>query len=143
VDQRHASKNTRTHARTTTHTHTHTRTHTHQCQSCGPMACHHKHTHARTHNHSHTHAHTHTLPPVSKPWTNGMPPDLFMNWGWAFQAPAWKRCEFEHVLLTKVWQCYSPRYGSATHKVWQCYSPRYGSATHQGMAVLRVTGSHC
>ncbi|KAF5843371.1 PIF1-like helicase-domain-containing protein [Dunaliella salina] len=44
------------------------------------------------------------LPPVSKPWDRSMPPDAFMNWGWAFQAPAWRSCNFEHVLLTKVFR---------------------------------------
>jgi len=56
------------------HTRTHAHTLTHQCQSCGPKTCLQKHTHARTHNHSHTHTHTHAHTPVSKLWTNGMPP---------------------------------------------------------------------
>jgi hypothetical protein len=42
------------------------------------------------------------LPPVTKKWTPGMPSDIFLNWGYTFQAPAWKTANIEHVLLTKV-----------------------------------------
>lgn len=42
------------------------------------------------------------LPPVTKRWERGMASDLFLNFGWAFQAPAWRRCGFAHVLLTQV-----------------------------------------
>jgi hypothetical protein len=31
-----------------------------------------------------------------------MPSDAFLNWGYAFQSPAWKTAGIEHVLLTKV-----------------------------------------
>ncbi|GAX73971.1 hypothetical protein CEUSTIGMA_g1421.t1 [Chlamydomonas eustigma] len=44
------------------------------------------------------------LPPVTKKWTPGMPSDMFLNWGYAFQAPAWKAANIEHVLLTKVFR---------------------------------------
>lgn len=39
---------------------------------------------------------------VTKRWVAGTPPDHFLNCGFAFQAPAWRRCGFEHVLLTQV-----------------------------------------
>ena len=42
------------------------------------------------------------LPPVTTRWQTGTPPDAFLNWGYAFQAPAWNKCGMKHVLLTKV-----------------------------------------
>jgi ATP-dependent DNA helicase PIF1 len=47
------------------------------------------------------------LPPVSK--GSGKPPpgaaaDAFMNAGYAFQAPAWRRCGMETVVLTRVFR---------------------------------------
>ncbi|KAL6764875.1 PIF1-like helicase-domain-containing protein [Haematococcus lacustris] len=44
------------------------------------------------------------LPPVSKKSDKGTSQDLFLNWGWAFQAPAWRALDFTHVLLTKVFR---------------------------------------
>ena len=33
-----------------------------------------------------------------------MPENSFLNRGFTFQAPAWKKCELTQVLLTKVWR---------------------------------------
>eukprot|EP00195_Chlamydomonas_chlamydogama_P005406 CAMPEP_0202891832 /NCGR_PEP_ID=MMETSP1392-20130828/1784_1 /ASSEMBLY_ACC=CAM_ASM_000868 /TAXON_ID=225041 /ORGANISM="Chlamydomonas chlamydogama, Strain SAG 11-48b" /LENGTH=735 /DNA_ID=CAMNT_0049575693 /DNA_START=1492 /DNA_END=3696 /DNA_ORIENTATION=+ len=44
------------------------------------------------------------LPPVSSKWQPGMSSDNFLNWGYAFQAPAWKRLGLHHMLLTKVFR---------------------------------------
>jgi hypothetical protein len=46
----------------------------------------------------------HAMTAVSKNPDYNTPNDAFLNWGRAFQAPAWKRCEFQHVLLTKVFR---------------------------------------
>ena len=43
------------------------------------------------------------LPPVTKrPNEQVIEKDLFLNWGFLFQCPAWQRCRFNMVLLTKV-----------------------------------------
>ena len=34
-----------------------------------------------------------------------MDKDVFLNRGFTFQCPAWKRCKLEHRLLTKVSSC--------------------------------------
>ncbi|MEW5314863.1 MAG: hypothetical protein WDW38_006328 [Sanguina aurantia] len=46
------------------------------------------------------------LPPVCKRMSPGthIAPDAFINWGYAFQCPAWLRCGMEQVLLTKVFR---------------------------------------
>ncbi|KAK9815272.1 hypothetical protein WJX72_000940 [[Myrmecia] bisecta] len=44
------------------------------------------------------------LPPIVKRWQRGMSKDAFMNRGYTFQCPAWKRCKLQQVLLTKVWR---------------------------------------
>ena len=44
------------------------------------------------------------MPPVTKLTTPGTPTDAFLNFGYAFQAPAWRRSKLEHVLLTRVYR---------------------------------------
>ena len=45
------------------------------------------------------------LPPVTKPVVAGLTSkDAFLNFGYAFQCPAWWRCELLHVRLTKVFR---------------------------------------
>lgn len=46
------------------------------------------------------------LPPIAKynPSGQRVPPETFLNRGYTFQAPAWARCKFHCVLLTKVWR---------------------------------------
>jgi ATP-dependent DNA helicase PIF1 len=44
------------------------------------------------------------LPPVTKLTMPGTPADAFLNFGYAFQAPAWRRSKLEHVLLTRVYR---------------------------------------
>eukprot|EP00798_Chlamydomonas_sp_ICE-L_P021499 gene21499-28480_t len=44
------------------------------------------------------------LPPITKRWVPNTPKEAFLNFGLAFQAPAWKRCNLKHVLLTKVFR---------------------------------------
>lgn len=44
------------------------------------------------------------LPPVTKSTTPGTPADAFLNFGYTFQAPAWRRCRLQHVLLKHVYR---------------------------------------
>lgn len=44
------------------------------------------------------------LPPVTKPLEKLTPGEAFLNFGYAFQCPAWRRCRFDTVLLTKVFR---------------------------------------
>lgn len=47
------------------------------------------------------------LPPVSRRLDAvepGTPYDVFLNHGYAFQAPAWRRCRMVHTLLTRVFR---------------------------------------
>ncbi|KAK9826266.1 hypothetical protein WJX74_003930 [Apatococcus lobatus] len=44
------------------------------------------------------------LPPIEKRWVPAMGPDAFLNRGFTFQAPAWKRCNLQQILLTKVFR---------------------------------------
>ena len=44
------------------------------------------------------------LPPVTKLTTPGTSADTFLNFGYAFQAPAWHRSQLQHVLLTHVYR---------------------------------------
>jgi ATP-dependent DNA helicase PIF1 len=44
------------------------------------------------------------LPPISKTVTADTPPDTFANFGYAFAAPAWKRCGFKTVILSQVFR---------------------------------------
>ena len=44
------------------------------------------------------------LPPVTKSTTPGTAADAFLNFGYAFQAPAWRRCRMEHVLLMHAYR---------------------------------------
>lgn len=48
------------------------------------------------------------LPPVSKPFLPSTPADAFMNYGFAFMAPAWKRCAFRCVVLGVVFRQRDP-----------------------------------
>lgn len=42
------------------------------------------------------------LPPITKRWVQGMDAKTFLNRGFTFQCPAWRRCALQEVLLTKV-----------------------------------------
>jgi ATP-dependent DNA helicase PIF1 len=42
------------------------------------------------------------LPPITKKWTPAMGNDAFLNRGYTFQCPAWRRCALQEVLLRKV-----------------------------------------
>lgn len=42
------------------------------------------------------------LPPIARKWTPAMGNDAFLNRGYTFQCPAWRRCALQEVLLTKV-----------------------------------------
>jgi ATP-dependent DNA helicase PIF1 len=44
------------------------------------------------------------LPPIAQSCAPGTPVDAFLNAGFAFQAPAWRRCRMEHVVLTQVFR---------------------------------------
>ena len=44
------------------------------------------------------------LPPVSRRITPSTPPEAFVNFGFAFMAPAWNRCGFRCVLLRRVFR---------------------------------------
>jgi ATP-dependent DNA helicase PIF1 len=44
------------------------------------------------------------LPPITKSTTPGTTADAFLNFGYAFQAPAWRRCRMEHVLLMHAYR---------------------------------------
>jgi len=44
------------------------------------------------------------LPPVSKDIRGATPPDAFLNFGYAFFAPAWTRCALAHVMLRRVFR---------------------------------------
>ncbi len=42
------------------------------------------------------------LPPITKRWVQGMDAKTFLNRGFTFQCPAWRRCALQEVLLMKV-----------------------------------------
>ena len=44
------------------------------------------------------------LPPIMDRWQAGQPRSIFLNRGFAFQAPAWERCGLVQVLLTRVFR---------------------------------------
>lgn len=44
------------------------------------------------------------LPPITKPLHAGITKDTFLNFGYAFQSPAWWRCGMKHVQLTRVFR---------------------------------------
>ena len=50
------------------------------------------------------------LPPITQRRDNRTPADAFLNRGFAFQAPAWQRCQLRQVLLTKVFRQSSQRF---------------------------------
>ena len=44
------------------------------------------------------------LPPISRPVSASTPPSAFVNFGYAFMAPAWTRCDFRTVVLRHVFR---------------------------------------
>lgn len=44
------------------------------------------------------------LPPITQRRDGSTPANAFLNRGFAFQAPAWQRCQLRQVLLTKVFR---------------------------------------
>lgn len=44
------------------------------------------------------------LPPIETRYTPGHKRDAFLNRGYTFQCPAWKRCKLEEKVLTKVYR---------------------------------------
>lgn len=44
----------------------------------------------------------HRLPPIETRWTPNLPKGAFLNRGFTFQSPAWRRCGFQMRLLTKA-----------------------------------------
>lgn len=63
------------------------------------------------------------LPPITKrPQNPNVPQDIFLNWGFAFQCPAWAKSITNKVLLTKVRLARSAAHVQAviTHLVRKC-----------------------
>ena len=50
------------------------------------------------------------LPPITQRRDGSTPANAFLNRGFAFQAPAWQRCQLRQVLLTKVFRQSSQRF---------------------------------
>ncbi|KAK9836342.1 hypothetical protein WJX81_007050 [Elliptochloris bilobata] len=50
------------------------------------------------------------LPPITQRRDGNTPANAFLNRGFAFQAPAWQRCQLQQVLLRKVWRQASQRF---------------------------------
>ena len=50
------------------------------------------------------------LPPITQRRDGSTPTNAFLNRGFAFQAPAWQRCQLRQVLLTKVFRQSSQRF---------------------------------
>ncbi|PSC73766.1 DNA helicase ATP-dependent [Micractinium conductrix] len=57
------------------------------------------------------------LPPISDRWRANLPHNTFLNRGFAFQSPAWRRCDLQCVVLTKVWRQRDPYFLSVLNAV--------------------------
>lgn len=57
------------------------------------------------------------LPPIWKPAPASAPSDVFMNFGYAFVAPAWRRCNFRTVMLKQVFRQKDEALIQALHEI--------------------------